>query len=374
MSTTAPSTPAATALPVAEQVVLLKLGDCEINLHQPRRWLPRYLREKVGRNQMNAAEAVFELLQLAGSADLEAQGYVASLRTFAHDIAQVGMTHPIRVLTLQSEGRLRYQILVGERRFWACVFLAAKQQLSLEQTLRTTIGAIVDGDVNGMTFEEAQRIQWSENLRRADVPLIDFAELVSQVYNAQYARVQSSRAAVLDELNRDDLDDAADSAIAVILTGREIEKLRGEGIGEKAIFAYVGFVEKIVEAAKSLARAYGFSKHDLEKLARTSPDAQLVLAEKLLSQRESNPVNAAGSESERDKPGRPTRAVGLINACLRLPDVLARSDEKKLARLSAEELQDVHGAVQQAQQSLGSYAQLVQRVMTRPGLVEARNP
>ncbi|NJM41758.1 MAG: ParB N-terminal domain-containing protein, partial [Anaerolineae bacterium] len=214
--------PLAANAPVANQTVYLRLGDIGIDSQQPRRWMCADLRAKVAAGQSTHAEAMLVLLTRASRNDLEAIGYVNTIRLLADDIAEIGMHTPVRVRLTPGGSPTRYTLVHGERRLWVCLYLAATQNLTPQATLATTIEAIVDAEAGDMSPEEIRRLQWSENLQREDVPLIDFACEVGQVYEAMYAHADLKRHEALADLGWQD-DEQATSQVALALAEIEIK-------------------------------------------------------------------------------------------------------------------------------------------------------
>ncbi len=85
-----------------------------------------------------------------------------ALKELAQNIATFGVIHPVTVRRTESkDGRERYEVVCGERRFRACMTLNF-----------ATIPAIV----RELTDEQAYDLSISENLQREDVPPMEAAE------------------------------------------------------------------------------------------------------------------------------------------------------------------------------------------------------
>ena len=356
---------------VANQALYLRLGDIGLDIRQPRRWMSLDLRTKVAAGQCNHAEAMHELLKRASQNNLEAIGYVSTIRLLAEDIAEVGLRAPIKVMLTPGGTPCRYTLLHGERRMWACLYLAATQNLTLQATKATTIEAIVDAEAGDMSPDEIRRLQWSENLQREDVPLIDFACEAGQVYEAMYAHADLKRSEALASLGWQE-DEQATSRIALMLAEQEIKRATGRAVQGRTILLYTSFAEKIGELAKALARAYHLGKRDLNQLTRLTGDAQLALAQKIVSSI-TNISNAAEKVQPNTSPttdagGRPDRAQHFINLLARIPERVNKTTDRQLAQLEPEQLQTMLLAAVQTRELLDNYGKRIQAILQRPGL------
>jgi hypothetical protein len=355
---------------VANQTLFLRLGDIGLDIRQPRRWMPVDLRTKVTAGKCNHAEAMHELLMRASKNDLEALGYISTIRLLAEDIAEVGLRTPIKVMAASPGTSSRYTVLHGERRTWACLYLAATQNLSLRATLATTIEAIVDTEATELPPEEIRRWQWSENLQREDVPLIDFACEAGQVYSAMYAHAELKRSESLALLDWQE-DEQATSQIGLALAKQEIKRATGRAVQERTILLYASIAEKLGEPTKALARAYHLGARDLNQLAKLSGDEQLELAQQLVTanniptqivkpQSKSSPTTDAG--------GRPNRAQHFINLLAKIPERVNKTTDRQLAELKPEQLQTMLHAANQTRELLDNYGKRIQVILQRPGL------
>ena len=368
----------------ANTTVYVSLGTIIPDLRQPRQWLPLDIRQGLGKKWATGADAMQELLTRAGSGDLEAKGYLNSLKNFAEDIMEVGLQVPIKVFLLPSGGTYRYQIKHGERRWWACLYLAATSGLSPQASLETTIEAFVDPEADGQTADELRRTQWSENFQREDVSLIDVVCEVSRVYDGAYARAEMQRKAMLEQLGWAD-EEQVTSTIAVAIAQNEVQTSMGKSLGRSSIMAYAQLAGKINPIGQGLARAFHFSFRDLERLSRTaaateqeslarSPTEKILGAENphgssKSSQTVSTPVSTQPPDSNTIN-GRPTRARRFITMCLKLPEQLGKNTDRQLAQLKGTELQEMYSAAQQAQRALNEYCKLLSATLSRPGLAD----
>ena len=354
------------------QLTFIRLGDIDIDLGQPARRIPHDLRIAVATGKLTGAQAIAELVQRAGAGDLEATGYLAQLTPFAEDIDTVGLQHPIRVATARVKGRLRYQLIVGERRYWACLYLAARQGLSETEALKTTIEAVIDdAPADERTADDIRRAQWAENLQRAEVAPMDYALAVSAIYDSAYARAQAQRREVFVELELDD-DGQSDSDLGIALAQKMVLEETGKPIARRTIFNYAHIAKDIVADAQRLARAYHMGVRDLERLMRTNPESQVDMMRQLVSESSMTGfgVEASGAHSGTNKNGRPTRAERVVRFCLRVPEELSKNSDRQLATLELQRLQEILSVAEDATESLRSYCQRVRAMLNRPGLTE----
>ncbi|NJM39253.1 MAG: ParB N-terminal domain-containing protein [Anaerolineae bacterium] len=373
------SSMASSAAPVANTTHYLPLGRIMPDLRQPRKWLPVDIRAGLGISWQTGVDAMQELLRRAGGGDLEAQGYVLNLKRFAYDIMEVGLQVPISVF-LQAEGsEHRYRIKQGERRWWACLYLAATSDLSPNEALTTSIEAFVEPEDDTQTDDEIRRMQWSENIQREDVAQVDVICEVGRAYTKAYSRAVANRKAVLDSLDWADEEQVA-SDLAVALAQRELQSAIGRTFSRSAIMKYAQLTEKIGASSRGLARAFHFSFRELKRLAQAPLEQQEELARAMANAglRVDGDMNI-GEKAQPTKPvigepsggaqnGRPTRAHQFVSLCLKLPEQLSKSTDRHLAQLEPTDLQAMMDAAKQASHALEEYHKRLSAMLSRPGL------
>ncbi len=353
------------------QMTFIRLGDIDIDLGQPARRIPHDLRIAVATGKLTGAQAMAELVQRAGAGDLEATGYLGQLTPFAEDIDTVGLQHPIRVATARVKGKLRYQLIVGERRYWACLYLAARQGLSETEALKTTIEAVIDdAPADERTADDIRRAQWAENLQRAEVAPMDYALAVSAIYDSAYARAQAKRSEALAELELAD-ERQSDSDLGIALAQKMVLEETGKSISRRSIFRYAHLAKDIVVEAQDLGRAFGLGILEMEKIAHANPELQVQVASDIIGELQQNESIRPVPSTAGAKNGRPTRVERVVRFFLRVPEELTKSTDRQLATLEPEKLQEVLALAEDANESMRSYCQRVRAMLNRPGLFQS---
>ncbi|NKQ35704.1 MAG: ParB N-terminal domain-containing protein [Chloroflexi bacterium] len=145
---------------------------------QPRALLPESLAEQVNNGQIAPMDAILEWERLAAMAgpDSPEAHLLEKVKELAEAIAEHGLINPITIRLLNDDDPvedIEYRIVTGERRWWAHVYLAAKERHIQEGNERQTATQI-----KATLTPEGARIrahQLVENWFREDISVVEKA-------------------------------------------------------------------------------------------------------------------------------------------------------------------------------------------------------
>lgn len=304
---------------------LLPVASLRIDPGQPRRYLPADLRRGFASGALTAEAVLQQLSGRAGAGDAEAAGYLGGISELAASLDDVGLRQPIEVRALPGEPPA-YQIVDGERRFWAYAFARARRGEPLDGA---RLPALVQ--TAGEEVETAARAQWIVNDQREGVPVMTFADTVARIYRGVYDRAVNRRRETCEAFGRpyDDTTDAR--ALAMELAVTAVARETGRTLTANSLYRYLQAAEGIAPPAKALAAAYGLSLRSLTRLAQIkSADEQLRLARKLTAP--SAPPAPEAEPSPASKPGRRTAVQRHVMLLCEL-EALAANEDKLLKSL-----------------------------------------
>jgi hypothetical protein len=330
-----------------------------IDPHQPRRTLPDDLRDACAQGRLNLRNALGELCRRAQASDTVASLRVKQLRELADNIGEVGLQYPPKVTTVRAkDGTVKYQLVDGERRFWAWLLLLAAADES-ERVYRESIPAMVEDD--RASPEDILRSQWGTNLYRERVPVVDIADYVLAIRDAYASRLQLNPQPWLSSLGADA--EAMSVPLAILtLTGREIAATMGKRMSRSTLFRYVAIAEKMRADAKAIARVRQFGLRQCEWLSRLSPAQQLDAARRMKptdDEGESESVEADEVGRARTGAGRPRLLDGRITLLVRVAGELSRDKETQFNIADPTKLQELRHATTDAIDVLQRYVRLI---------------
>jgi hypothetical protein len=330
-----------------------------IDPRQPRRTLPDDLRDACAQGRLNLRNALGELCRRAQASDTVASLRVKQLRELADNIGEVGLQYPPKVTTVRAkDGTVKYQIVDGERRFWAWLLLLAAADES-ERVYRESIPAMVEDD--RASPEDILRSQWGTNLYRERVPVVDIADYVLAIRDAYASRLQLNPQPWLSSLGADA--EAMSVPLAILtLTGREIAATMGKRMSRSTLFRYVAIAEKMRADAKAIARVRQFGLRQCEWLSRLSPAQQLDAARRMKptdDEGESESVEADEVGRARTGAGRPRLLDGRITLLVRVAGELSRDKETQFNIADPTKLQELRHATTDAIDVLQRYVRLI---------------
>jgi hypothetical protein len=284
---------------------------------------------------------------------------VKQLRELADNIGEVGLQYPPKVTTVRAkDGTVKYQIVDGERRFWAWLLLLAAADES-ERVYRESIPAMVEDD--RASPEDILRSQWGTNLYRERVPVVDIADYVLAIRDAYASRLQLNPQPWLSSLGADA--EAMSVPLAILtLTGREIAATMGKRMSRSTLFRYVAIAEKMRADAKAIARVRQFGLRQCEWLSRLSPAQQLDAARRMKptdDEGESESVEADEVGRARTGAGRPRLLDGRITLLVRVAGELSRDKETQFNIADPTKLQELRHATTDAIDVLQRYVRLI---------------
>ncbi len=333
-----------------------------IDPHQPRRTLPDDLRYGCAQGRLSPREALLELCRRAQDGDAVIALRVKQLRELADNIRKVGLEYPPKVAKVTAKGgTVIYQLVDGERRFWAWLLLLAAAD-DAERVHRQSIPAMVeDDDANA---EQVLRSQWATNLHREHVPMVDIADYVLSVRDTYASRLQSNPQPWMETLDAEGAAMSVPSSV-LALTRREVTTVMGRQMSRATLFRYLAIAEKMRADVKAIARVRQFGLRQCEWLSRLSPAQQLEAAQRM------NPVDQdyEGDTPEADADdhvrtmgaGRPRLLDGRITLLVRVAGEVVKEKESNLRKADAVKLQELRQATTDAIDALQSYVRLIDR-------------
>lgn len=337
----------------------IPLSALRIDFDQPRRYLPLDLRQAFAVGKLTAEAVARELLARAGRDDAEAAGYVESIRRLADTIDDVGLRQPITVRRLRREPPA-FEIVDGERRFWARVFDCARRGRALDQEWVTVIEEAEPADPDAES-----RAQWIVNDQREGTPAVVFADFVAATYQSLYDRVLNQRRATCEMFDLD-YDETADArTLAIAVTGLALRRRTGRTVAARSIYRLLYIHDSLSATSKALAKAHAFSLRVLERLAQVKDiPEQERLAHKLARP---DAAPAAPDSPAAAKPGRRNAFDAQSAVLAGVADALAKPDRfmRAFAAADSERQQTYLASVEATAEALGRHLAAVRRAMNR---------
>lgn len=341
------------------RLAAIPVDQIQIDPRQPRRTLPDDLRDACVQGRISPRDTLRELCRRAQEGDAVAALLVKQLQELANNIREVGLQYPPKVTQVKAkDGAVKYQLVDGERRFWAWLLLLAAADES-ERVYRESIPAMVEDD--RASPEDILRSQWGTNLYRERVPIVDIADYVLAIRDAYASRLQLNPQPWLSSLGADA--EAMSVPLAILtLTGREIAATMGKRMSRSTLFRYVAIAEKMRADAKAIARVRQFGLRQCEWLSRLSPAQQLDAARRMKptdDEGESEPVEADEVGRARTGAGRPRLLDGRITLLVRVAGELSRDKETQFNKADPTKLQELRHATTDAIDVLQRYVRLI---------------
>jgi ParB/RepB/Spo0J family partition protein len=342
------------------------LDRIAVDPEQPRKYLPEDLRLALGSHTISSFEAISTLVQRAATQDTEAAGYLESIATLAKSIEAVGLLQPIHVALSPIEtASWSYQLVDGERRLWACLYLNVKKQPDDPTRIQTVPALLQDAESSA---DDVRRTQWIANLQRESVPAIDYAEAVWRVREDYLSRLQTDRRRYLSELG-DTPEDMPSTEAAVALTSKEIQRLTTKLISRVTIFRCCAITERLKPQTKALTRAYNLTFRQLMGLAHLPGDQQMPMAMAMIAAGHEGVNSNITRDTEMPRvakrAGRPTQLQRGVNQCACLLNVLGQLTEKQLRGAGPESLQALVAELDRTVQEAERCRRLVRAVLNR---------
>jgi hypothetical protein len=344
------------------QLASIPVDQIRIDPHQPRRTLPDDLRDACALGRLSPREALLELCRRAQDGDAVIALRVKQLRELADNIRKVGLEYPPKVAKVTTKGgTVIYQLVDGERRFWAWLLLLAAADDG-ERVHRQSIPAMVeDDDANA---EQILRSQWATNLHRENVPVVDIADYVLSVRDTYASRLQSNPQPWMETLDAEGAAMSVPSAV-LALTRREVAAAMGRQMSRATMFRYLAIAEKMRADVKAIARVRQFSLRQCEWLSRLSPAQQLEAAQRMkLVDQDYEGDTPEVDDAERagiTGAGRPRLLDGRITLLVRVAGEVVKEKESNLRKADAVKLQELRQATTDAIDALQSYVRLIDR-------------
>lgn len=341
-------------------MLALTLDRIRLDADQPRLYLPADLREAFCAGRMRAEEVMLALLRRASEGDLEAQGYVNSIQDLAESIEQDGLLEPVAVYPDDERGSIIYRLLWGERRFWALVYLAARQGEN-----EPTISAMTYSPNDDI--QTVRRRQWAENARREDVPPIRMALLVASAHQRNLERAQVNAAhyarALADEIG-EKAEDMKPAGLALAMTARETAAVLGRPLARRTIYLCLQIAGRLTPRTQELASAWRFTFRELLALSSLEGAEQERKAEEMA--RRAAAIRESGEPPPPPKStGRPSRAEAWSRACARTVALLESDTPRRLREMNGIELQTVLQADRDLLEAIQAHMERVQAAIGR---------
>ncbi|MCS7063966.1 MAG: ParB N-terminal domain-containing protein, partial [Methylacidiphilales bacterium] len=144
----------------------IPLKMIQVDIGQVRAALPRSILQECNFNNESVIKTALEKMK----DDIVIRGAMEKILELADDIRKNGLLQPIGVVMKKDI----YQIIYGERRFWASMYNFIFNNGS------DTISAIIyPGDISN---ELQIHMQWAENMQRVDIPPGRLVEIVCNIY------------------------------------------------------------------------------------------------------------------------------------------------------------------------------------------------
>ena len=336
------------------QLFHVRLDDLRIDPAQPRQYLPPDLREQLATGQYDPRSTLKQLADRVAQGEAEASAYQHSVEELGESIASVGLLQPLLVRS-DPDTPSRHIIVDGERRFWALHWLTSTGRRNDDDTVP------VLGVTAGTTAHTLRCIQWSVNAQREAVPVVDFAELVSTVYDAAVSLAENDRRAACAEIGLawDEHWNSNPRALATRLASARIAELTGQRLADSSLARYVYVAIKLAPQVKQMARAHRFGLNQLLQLARFGGEQQIERAVSLATPDAPNSASLKTSAAGPDTraPSNLLRLMARVHAAARPPALT------HLARLKPDERRQLLDSVRQTESSLAQIRQQLESAL-----------
>lgn len=334
------------------------LEDIEIDLHQPRQFFPADLRHALASGKVSHNDVLAQLLERATGGDMEAQAYVEDIRGLADDIKAHGLLSAVLVYTSQtSDGRTRYQLIDGERRFWAYVYLSAQQDSDM-----THIRAEVNNEFEHASADDIISLQWSANMQRESVCAMDLAEFVYQKREEAVRTIQTDSKLLTQWSDNGKPISPRDTAQRIVC--HHLAHTFGRPLKRRAYYQYLSLAEKLSASVKALARAHKLPLGRLIQITSQPKREQIAAVLRIIESQHAPEDVPAKPNAQPKRPGRPTRSQGRITLAERAVAGMVSDTEPALMKWGRDELTAVLQKDQDLLEATDRHLRLVQAVLS----------
>jgi len=313
-------------------VIQVLLQDIEIDLHQPRQYLPAELRRTFSSHQISHRDVLEQLMTRAANNDIEAGAYLADIHVLANDIKANGQLYAILVYTNKDrDGRQRYHLIDGERRFWALVYLSSDNGSQV-----TTIRAEVRADFEKASADEILNMQWSANMQRESVCAMDIAEFVHQNREATMRAIQTDPS-LLKRWGDAEAPASPRGAVQVIVC-HKLERTFGRPLKRRAYYQYLCIAEHLGASVRPLVRAYKLQLNHLIQIMHQTEGEQMAVVLSVINEGKARTDHPSKPSVDSMKRGRPTRIQSRVSLAERAIVGLNSDTEQALKRWDRDDL------------------------------------
>lgn len=351
------TTPAKTGQdPLTTQVLL---EDIEIDPHQPRQFLPADLRHALTSHEMKHRDVLTQLLKRVTGEDTEAQAYIEDIRGLADDIKAHGLISAVLVYTSRtSDGRTHYQLIDGERRFWAHVYLSTQPGSDV-----TMIRAEIHNELEHASADDITSLQWSANMQRESVCAMDIAEFVYEK-REETVRAFQTDSKLLTKWG-DDGKPASPRDAAQRIVCHELAHTFGRPLKRRAYYQYLSLAEKLSASVKALSRAHKLPLGRLIQITSQSEPEQMATVLRMIESQHAPEDVPAKSGGQPKRPGRPTRSQSRITLAERAVAGMISDTEQALLKWGRDELTAVLQQDRDLLEATDRHLRLVQAVLSQ---------
>ena len=313
----------------AKQVLL---NDIEIDLHQPRQYLPADLRSTFASHEINYQDVIAQLMPRAANNDIEAEAYLTDMRTLANDIKANGQLYAVLVYTNKDrDGRQRYHLIDGERRFWAMAYLSSENDNQV-----TTVRAEVRADLEQASADDILIIQWSANMQRESVCAVDIAEFIHQNREAT-TRAILTDPSLLKRWGAAEAPATPRDAVQQIVC-HKLERTFGRPLKRRAYYQYLSIAEHLGAQVRPLARAYKLQLNHLIQIMHQTEGEQMAAVLSMINGDKAGTDHPSKPSVDSMKRGRPTRMQSRVHLAERAIAGLNSDTEQALKRWDRDDL------------------------------------
>jgi hypothetical protein len=348
---------------IGGRLIEVPLDDIEIDPHQPRQFLPSDVRSAFANRQINYLEVLAQMMTRIANGDLEAEAYLTDIRALAEDIQAHGQLNTALVYTDKSrDGRTRYRLIDGERRFWAHVYLST-QPSSTVTGLWTGLRAELRDEFQRASAGDIQSMQWSANMQRESVCAVDIAEFVHARRDEAIRRMQANPQLLAQLREGEPAITPRDAAQRLVC--RDLAYTFGRPLKRRAYYQYLSLAERLSAPVKALARAYKLPLGRLIQLT-SKPEAEKMAAVLQMIKPDATPAgNAAQAADKPKRPGRPTRSQSRIRLAERALAGMDADTEQIVLRWDKDELAAVLQRDRDLLEATDRHMRLLQGVLSR---------
>jgi hypothetical protein len=311
------------------QILLL---DIEIDLHQPRQFFPADLRKAFAHHEITHHSVIAQLSARMANGDREAEAYFLGIQGLAEDIQARGQLSAVLVYPLQSPNNtVKYQLIDGERRFWAHVYLSLQPGSTV-----STMRAEVRTDLESASADDILGMQWSANMQRDNVCAIDIAEFVHAKREEAVRHIELDPQLLAAWRKGEQSGAPRDAAQHMVC--HDLAHTFGRPLKRRAYYQYLSLVEKLAAPVKVLARAHKIPLSRLIQIT-SQPEREQMAATLLMIESLGAPEDGTKKPVTQPKrPGRPTRSQSRINLAERAVAGMDSDTEQMLQRWNRDEL------------------------------------